>query len=73
MVLFHSFDIGCDGKIKKTHRTLRQTLLAVGEGKSDTAFLKYLKSPQAQQIIAEFGKGAHEGFALFTPAAQMDF
>jgi ABC-type tungstate transport system permease subunit len=48
-------------------------LLGSDPSKEALDFLKYLKSPQAQQIIAEFGKGAHEGFALFTPAAQMDF
>ena len=31
-------------KLIKPHRILRKTLLAVGEGKSDTALLKYLKS-----------------------------
>lgn len=36
------------------------------------AFLKYLKSPRAQNLISNFGKEKYEGQALFTAAKQID-
>lgn len=47
-------------------------LLGKNPGKEVLAFLEYLKSPRAQQLIATFGKERY-GHPLFTPAAQADF
>jgi len=41
--------------------------------KESLAFLDYLKSERAQNLIAEFGKDKYNGLALFTPAHQLDF
>lgn len=48
-------------------------LLGSDPSKEALDFLKYLKSPGAQFVVSEFGKNQYEGFALFTPAAQVDF
>lgn len=47
-------------------------LLGKNPGQEVLAFLEYLKSPRAQQLIATFGKERY-GHPLFTPAAQVDF
>ena len=48
-------------------------LLGKKPSKETIAFLQYLKSDHAQQLIAGFGKEKYNGQALFTPAQQIDF
>jgi len=48
-------------------------LLGKNPNQETLDFLTYLKSPRAQQLIALFGKNLYGGFALFTPANQVDF
>ena len=48
-------------------------LLGKKPSKEAMAFLQYLKSDHAQQLIAGFGKEKYDGQPLFTPAQQIDF
>lgn len=48
-------------------------LLGEDPSSAAIAFLEYLTSARAQQLIENFGKDRYEGEALFTPANQHDF
>lgn len=48
-------------------------LLKANPNKETLKFLEYLKSPRAQHLIEIYGKNKHAGFALYTPAAKLDF
>ncbi|MBU6338401.1 MAG: substrate-binding domain-containing protein [Rickettsiales bacterium] len=48
-------------------------LTGIKPNKETMDFLNYLKSDRGQYMISTFGKDKFGGFALFTPAVQMDF